>query len=150
MHTRCRRPTSRSRGFTLLELMIALVITAILVAVALPSFMSSIRKGRRSEAMTALTALQQEQERWRSNNQTYTTSLTNLRINSATTAPGGYYSLSVSSATDTGYTAVADGTGSGQAADGNCNKMAVQVDRGNITYADANLSFAASNPCWAR
>ena len=80
MHKHLRRTGSRSDGFTLLELVIAMVISAIIVSVALPSFMGSIRKGRRSEAMTALTALQQEQERWRSNNQAYTTTLSDLRI----------------------------------------------------------------------
>lgn len=147
----------RPRGFSLIELVIAMVIGAILVALALPSFMSSIRKGRRSEAMAALTNLQQEQERWRSNNQSYTDQLSNLRISSATTTPGGYYTLSVvsGSATATGYEAVANGTGSSQSNDGDCAVLAVKVERGSISYAscrscNSGFSFTASNTCWAR
>jgi len=143
------------RGFTLIELVIAMVITAILVALAFPSLMGSIRKGRRSEAVAALTALQQEQERWRSNNPQYTNSLTSLRIN-ATTAPGGYYALSfVGNAPDaTSYEAMADGSSSSQAADGQCAKLAVKVDRGSISYASCSscstFTYAPADPCWAR
>ena len=144
-----------SRGFTLLELVIAMVIAAILVALALPSFMGSIRKGRRSEAMTALTALQQEAERWRSNNQSYTATLSDLRITTPT-SPGGYYTLAISGNSATGYTAIADGSASSQTDDSTCVKMAVKVDRGAITYAscrscaDTDLVFAPSNVCWSK
>jgi type IV pilus assembly protein PilE len=155
MHKYPRRSQARIGGFTLLELVIAMVIGAILVAVALPSFMGSIRKGRRSEAMAALTALQQESERWRSNNQTYSSTLSDLRITSPT-SPGNYYTLSISGNTGTGYTAVADGTASSQANDGACAKLAVKVDRGSISYAscqscaDSALVFAPTNTCWSR
>lgn len=139
----------------MLEILIAVAIGAIVVSIALPSFLSSIKKGRRSEAMTALTAIQQEQERWRSNNTTYSSSLSELRVTSPT-SPGGYYTLTVSGNTDTGYTAVANGTGSTQSGDGDCAKLGVRVARGAITYAscrscaDADLVFAAQNSCWAR
>jgi type IV pilus assembly protein PilE len=151
-----RTSARRSRGFTLIELVIAMVIAAILVALAYPSLMGSIRKGRRSEAMAALTALQQEEERWRSNNQSYTDSLVNLRITTPTN-PGRYYALSfVGTPSATAYTALADGSGSSQGVDANCVKMAVKVDRGNISYASckdcaaADLVFAPSDACWAR
>jgi len=157
MHKHLPRHRTRFGGFTLLELVIAMVIGAILVAVALPAFMGSIRKGRRSEAMTALTALQQEEERWRSNNQTYTATLgsSGLRVTSPS-SPGGYYTLAISGNSETGYTAVADGTASSQAGDGECAKLAVKVDRGAISYAacrscaDSSLVFAATNTCWSR
>ncbi|MBK9683398.1 MAG: prepilin-type N-terminal cleavage/methylation domain-containing protein, partial [Betaproteobacteria bacterium] len=70
-----RRETAS--GFTLVELMIAVVIVALLASIALPSFMDSIRKSRRSEAFAALAQVQQAQERWRSNGSSYAESLTN-------------------------------------------------------------------------
>lgn len=148
----CRR---YRRGFTLVELIIAMVIGAILIALALPSFLGSIRKGRRSEAMSALTTMQQEQERWRSNNATYTSNLSDLRVTTPT-APGRYYALSVANNTAVGYEVIASGLGSSQASDGNCAKLAIKVDRGAITYAackdcaDASLVYAANSQCWAR
>jgi type IV pilus assembly protein PilE len=47
-------PMSRQRGFTLLELMIAVAIVAILAAVALPSYNDYITRSRFSEATAAL------------------------------------------------------------------------------------------------
>jgi type IV pilus assembly protein PilE len=41
---------SRSRGFTLLEVMIVVVIVAVLGAIALPAYQSQVRKGNRSAA----------------------------------------------------------------------------------------------------
>jgi type IV pilus assembly protein PilE len=151
----CPRHRGGSRGFTLIELIIAVAIGGILVALALPSFLGSIKKGRRSEAVSSLTNLQQEQERWRSNNQTYTESLANLRMTSPS-SPGQYYTLAVTAgtATATGYEAVADGSSSTQSSDGECAKLAVKVDRSSITYASCStctsFTFAASNLCWSR
>lgn len=145
----------RGRGFTLIELAIAMVIAAVLVALALPSFLSSMRKGRRAEAMAGLATLQQEQERWRSNNQAYSESLSDLRVTSPTN-PGRYYTLSVKtgSGTATGYEAIADGSGSGQAGDGDCAKLSVKVERGNITYGScqscSSFTYSSTNACWAR
>ncbi len=138
-------------GFTLIELLIAVVIVGILLAVALPSFMDSIRKGRRSEAFTAMSALQQAQERWRSNRATYASS-TDTGFGTVTTSPGGYYSVSVASgSTSTSYEIIADGTGSSQANDGGCARLGVKVDGGAVTYASGStFSYAASNPCWSR
>ncbi len=51
------------RGFTLIELMIVLAVLAILSAVAYPSYVETVLKGRRSEARAALAELMQQQER---------------------------------------------------------------------------------------
>lgn len=52
---RCSRDTcSRSGGFTLVELMITVVVVAILLAIALPSYQEHLRKGRRAAAQAFL------------------------------------------------------------------------------------------------
>lgn len=53
-----------SRGFTLVDLMIAVVIIALLSAIAFPSYQEALRKVRRAEARAALLQLMQEQERY--------------------------------------------------------------------------------------
>lgn len=44
--TRCSRPMPRVRGVTLVELIVALAIAAILMAIALPSFQGTLRSSR--------------------------------------------------------------------------------------------------------
>jgi len=154
----------RQRGFTLIELLIALVVVGILVAVALPSFMDSIRKGRRSEAVAALSAVQQAQERWRSSNGSYAnnTQLT-LPVTPASAGdpvglglqavtPSGYYGIVISSASSTGYTATATAVAGSQASDGGCQVLAVEMNGGNIRYGSgaSTATFPDANRCWVK
>jgi type IV pilus assembly protein PilE len=53
-----------SRGMTLLELMIVVVIVSILASIAVPSYIQQVRKSRRVEAKTALLDLAGREERF--------------------------------------------------------------------------------------
>ena len=44
------------RGFTIVELLIAMMVMAILASVAYPSFMQSVRKSKRTDAETVVNA----------------------------------------------------------------------------------------------
>lgn len=50
------------RGFTLIELMIAVAIVAILAAVAIPSYSEYVRRGRITDAISALSSMQVKME----------------------------------------------------------------------------------------
>lgn len=66
---------STSTGFSLIELMVTLLVVSILMAVAVPSYKSSVRKSRRTEAKTALLDLAGREERfYTTNNGIYSTS----------------------------------------------------------------------------
>lgn len=68
----------RQMGFTLIELMIVVVIIGIIVAVAYPAYNDQVRKARRAEAKSALQQGINRQERHYTNNNTYTTDMTDL------------------------------------------------------------------------
>ena len=87
----------RSRGFTLIELMIVVVVVSILASIAVPSFLNSVRKSRRADAVTAVSQIQQGQERWRANNPAYTATLSDLNVTTPTS--NGYYTLATATLT---------------------------------------------------
>lgn len=58
-------------GFTLIELMIAVAIVAILASVALPSYQDYVRRGNVPEATAALGQARISMEQWFQDNRTY-------------------------------------------------------------------------------
>ncbi|WP_373991276.1 type IV pilin protein [Duganella sp. BuS-21] len=58
-------------GFSLMELLVALVIVAVLAAYALPAYQQHIVRTRRGEAHSALLKLMMQQERFHSQHNTY-------------------------------------------------------------------------------
>jgi type IV pilus assembly protein PilE len=68
----------RMRGVTLMELMVVVTIIGILAAVAYPAYIEQARRGRRAAAVAMLQNVLQQSERYYSENNTYTTTLTDL------------------------------------------------------------------------
>lgn len=77
----------KTRGFTLLELMIVVVVIGVLASIAYPAYEDSILKGRRAQARTALLELQQQQERYMTQFNCYLPFTTNTNF-VATTSVG--------------------------------------------------------------
>ncbi len=138
--------TTKTSGFTLIELMIALAVVAIIAAIAYPSYQDSVRKSRRADAKASLLKIQLDQEKWRANDTSYAGSLTSLGWASATPdSIDGYYTLEIvsGSASATGFTATATPKIGGLQEGDSCGTFAVSQNgpiKNNATYAGAN--------CW--
>lgn len=103
------RLNGRNRsGFTLVELMIVLVVVAILLALAYPSYTQYVRKSKRGEAQQLLMNWSVNQEIYRSNHSSYS---------NGTEADGipppthDNYTFTVGGVSASGYTLTADANG---------------------------------------
>ncbi len=130
---------SLGAGFTLIELMIALVIIALLAGLALPSYLDSIQRARRGDGQASLLRLQLEQEKWRANNLSYSSSLSDLGLGGS--SADGFYSLAITSANATGFTATATATSS-QSSDTDCLTLTLVQTGANTTTTPAE--------CWRK
>lgn len=73
----------KNRGFTLIEMVMVVAIIGILVAVAYPSYLNHIKKGRRADAQGYLTQVAQRQQQYLLDARTYAlggTALTDLTM----------------------------------------------------------------------
>ncbi len=137
-----------NQGFTLIELVITVVIVGILAAIAIPSFVDQVRKGRRADAFDAMARVQQDQERFRSQNLKYAESLADLKL--PTSSAAGYYTLTLSDATVHGFKLKASAVaGSLQAGDKDCAELLLSVSRGTQTRTATSSGGADSSArCW--
>lgn len=135
-----RNMRNSAKGFTLLELMIAVAIVAILGSIAIPAYQDSVRKGRRADAMTSLIQIQAQQEKWRANNPQYTSSLSRLGW-SGTDSVEGYYTLAISASSANTFTATATPKSGGPQAGDSCATFTISANGPDISTAD-------KKKCW--
>ncbi len=92
----------KSSGFTLVELIVAMVIAAILAAVAIPAYSNYVRKARRTDAKTALLDMASLEERYFSVNNQYSSTSTDIGYAAWPVIVGsgsGDYSIAISNVT---------------------------------------------------
>ena len=65
------------KGFTLIEVLVVIVIIGILAAIAWPNYTDYLVKSRRAAAQSDVLKIQLGLEKWRANNNSYTSTLSN-------------------------------------------------------------------------
>ena len=88
---------NKNKGFTLLEILIAVVIVGLLAATLLPTYQNAVSKSRRADGRAALTDLSAKQEKFFAQNDSYSTEVEGEDgLNLArTTSLTGHYDLTV-------------------------------------------------------
>jgi type IV pilus assembly protein PilE len=83
-------PERNERGFTLIELVIAMAIVAILAAIALPSYAAFMRKSVRADAQTFITGAANRQQQYLADRRTYADSLSALNAPAPASVAGKF------------------------------------------------------------
>lgn len=97
---------TKQSGITLLELIVAVAIVAIIASIAYPSFTDGLRKSRRAEAFKGLLSMQIKQEEFRISNTSYSSTPSQVG-----NPASDYYNFTISGATSTSYTLIATSKG---------------------------------------
>ena len=96
---------NKKKGFSLIELMIAVAILGILSAITVPSYMQYVQKTKRTEAKTEILSLAQLQESYFVQNLSYAVNAQGLGFTDNTiTTETGLYEVTVTGAASGGST----------------------------------------------
>ena len=138
----CRPALASSGGFTLIEVLTVCAVVVVLATLALPAMDSQLRRGKRNDAIMALTRVQQAQDSYQYQNGHYAAELQLLGL------PGlsqqGLYTLRITDVSPDGYAATATALdGSSQAKDGACSTLKLRVAAGGAEYGP-------DSSCWNR
>ncbi len=129
------------RGFTLVELLVAVALAALLLTLGLGGHRGHDLRAGRLDAVEALTRVQQAQEQHRSAHGLYASDLGAL-VGTAPTSPQGRYAIAIDRSGGEAYRATAVARGA-QARDTACATLTLEVRQG----------FAQAGPdagCWHR
>jgi len=146
------RPISsrrRDAGFTLIELMIAVALVAILASIAMPSYQAYARRGQLAEAFTTLADMRVKMEQHYQDNKFYGTADNNttcptLSGHTAFPVTNKYFTLSCGAGAAPSQTYTLTATGTGGLTTGYVYTVNQVGTKGTTLFA-GNSSSAA---CW--
>ena len=134
-------------GFSLVELMIALVIMGILTSFVYPSYVELVVRGYRAEAMLHLTQLANRQQQYFADHRRYASNFTQLGYDSEIyLTEHGYYQLTIRPLTniERDFVLTAQAVGA-QSRDLNCSEFRLDSYGVKTAFADG---MDNSQSCW--
>ena len=139
--------TNKTRGFTLIELMIVVAILGIIAAVGYPSYLEHVKKSRRAEGMGHLLELADRMERFYSDKGTYAGATLGTGASDIfpATTDDGHYTLSFVGALDNvSFTISATPTPKGKQNTDKCHTFTM-TSLGVKSVSGGSLS---ADDCW--
>jgi type IV pilus assembly protein PilE len=139
----------RSRGFSLLELIIVVAIAAILAAVATSTYGSYVLRSRRADARQALMTIAHGEERWYATYNRYTDDLRQFGYpdGAAATSPHGYYELALAVDGDAAQSFTVTAIPVQVQAGDVCGSLSID-SRGNKLPGQDDAAVNGNGKCW--
>lgn len=134
---------SKTKGFTLIEMMIVVVVVGILAAVAIPSYQEYVRRGNRADAKSQMLQLQNWMQQQYTMSNAYPTALTNAPATLKQSPATGTkkYDITLPAATAQTYTVQA--APAGGYADPKCGTLTVTNNGLRTKSGSETLDY-----CW--
>lgn len=132
----------KSRGFTLIELMIVVAILAILAAIAIPSYSKYSFRARRVDAQDLLTRIANAEERYYATYNHYG-SLTEIGFTASATSEKGYYIVSAVTLANNSQTFVATAAAQSAQASDKCGSLRISNTGAKTWTGNEN-----NGKCW--
>jgi len=136
---------TRSRGFTLIELMIAVAIVAILAAIAIPSYSEYVRRGRITEAISTLSGMRVKMEQYFQDNRTYVGSCGAAGTSVAPLPDPKNFTYACPTRSATAYTITATGLAGTSLAG---FQYTIDQDNTRTTVMTAPSTWPSKGDCW--
>ncbi|WP_144210083.1 type IV pilin protein [Shewanella donghaensis] len=112
---------TKNNGFTLIELMIAVVIVGILSSIAYPSYTQFVAKAARADGLAGLMDVANRQEQYYLDNRKYTADMTKLGLSADPwVVDNQYYSIDAVVVNNTDFTLTASAKGTQVTRDPSC------------------------------
>lgn len=114
----------KNRGFTLIELMIAVAVVGILASIAYPSYVAQVSKGRRADAQAALMNIAVRQQQMLLDTRSYAATVAALNITLPVSVVQ-HYTVTITAGTATVPTFITTATPSGSQAADTCGALSL-------------------------